>query len=191
MPAAAELARQHQCGVLLAERAVGADGEQTLAAALAAGRDRNSRRRAAHVDQSAAETPCGGVELAIVGEACVHAADDIEPGFERLDQRRHPFGVQRAAAIGDADDERLRAARVRLGRFQTRQAGSDRRSRQRVFADAFLGRPVAQAERRLRVRRLGDVAEKQQVRARNVDGDRRPGRCALLSRSGSQGGSSS
>ena len=67
LPAAAEFARQHQCGVLLAERAVGADGEQTLAGALAAGRDRNARRRATYVDEAAAETSCGGVELAIVG----------------------------------------------------------------------------------------------------------------------------
>ena len=80
--------------------------------------------------------------------------------------------IERAAAVGDADDQRARAARVGLSRPQVRQAGGHGRSRQRVFADALVRRPVAQPERGLRVRGIGGVAEEQQVRARDVDDHR-------------------
>src|SRR5678810_594630 len=69
-----EFTSQHQCGVFLAERAVRADSEQTLPAALAARRDRNSRGRAAHVDEPSTETFSGSVELAIVGEYALSQA---------------------------------------------------------------------------------------------------------------------
>src|SRR3546814_16956059 len=42
---------QRERGIFLAERAVGADGEQSFAAAPAPGADRDARRRRAPVDQ--------------------------------------------------------------------------------------------------------------------------------------------
>ena len=52
---------------------------------------------------------------------------------------------------------------------EARQAGGDRRLRQREFADAQVPRPVAQAERGLREAGLGDVPEEQQVRLRQLE----------------------
>ena len=58
-----------------------------------------------------------------VAEAHVHAGDDVEPRFQRHDEARYPFGFQDAADVGDADDDRPRAAGMRFTRRQPRQAG--------------------------------------------------------------------
>src|SRR5690348_5574390 len=51
----AQGARQREGSVLLPERAVGSDSEQSLAAALAAAGDRNTVWRGAHLDQAASQ----------------------------------------------------------------------------------------------------------------------------------------
>ncbi len=164
-----ERAREGEGGVFFAERAVGADGEQALAGALLAGSDRDIRRRRADVDKAAAVTRRRSFQLRRIGQTRVHAADDVEAGFERFEQRRDPAVVNRAADIGDADHEPARAARNGLARREERQARGDGRAA-RPFADAALAGPVAQAERGLGVAGFGGVAEEQQVRLRqNLD----------------------
>ena len=163
--AAAQCPRDRERRVFLAERAVRADGEQALAGALAAGADRDVRGRLADVDEPPAEPLGRRLELARGGELAVHAGDDVEARLEGLDKARNPVRLQYAAGVGDADDERARAACMRLLRREPRQAGCDRRSGHRELADAEVPRPVTQAERGLRVAGVGDVAEKQQVAA--------------------------
>ena len=123
----------------------------------------------AHVDQPPAEPPRALGEQWLGGEAVVHAADDVEPGLQRLDQRRPPVGRNHAAAIGDADHQRPRAARRRLGRGQEGQAGGHGRAGQGIFPDTFVGGPVVQAERGLGVAGVGRIAEEEQVGGGQVE----------------------
>ena len=67
-----EGAGERERGVLLAERAVGADGEQALAGALAPGRDRDARGWRPDVDEAATGARGRGFQSRYVGElACM------------------------------------------------------------------------------------------------------------------------
>ena len=181
MPRSAKRARDRERGIFLAERAVGADGEQPLAAALQPGRDRDVRRAASRTSISRRPSRSRGrASSGNLGEPGVHAADDVEPGFERLDQRRQPAVGDEAAGIGDADDQRARApCRAPRPAMSFGRPVRDRRARQREFADAALARPVAQAERGLGIARLDRVAEKQEVGLRQRELQRIVGRPCL------------
>ena len=160
-----ERPRNRESGVLLAERAIGSDSQQALAAALAPTRDRNIPWRRTHVDEAAVIAFRGRRKRGRGREPRVHATDDVEPGHQRFEQRGHPAIQDSAPDIGDADHHRACAACSRLRRCQLRQPDADR-IRERQLADALLACPVTKAERRLGVAGLRNVAEKQQVRSR-------------------------
>ena len=130
------------------------------------GTDRNILRRSADVDQAPAEPRRRGLELRHIGQSLVHAADDVEAGLERFDQRRDPAVVDDATGIGDADHESTRAAGARFLRRQPRQTGRDRGACARPFTDDAVTGPVAKTKRSLGIAGLGRVAEEQQVRLR-------------------------
>ena len=93
----------------------------------------------------------------------MHAADDIEPGFQRLNQRIQPFRMNDATDIGNADDQRAGTAGPGLCGRKTRQAGCDQRLRQRELANAESGCPVPQAKSGFSRNRLRAIAQEQQV----------------------------
>ena len=159
-------ARQGKRRVLLADGAIGADGQKAFSRTLEAGCDRNMFRRRTHIDETAAVAFRGELQLRHVAELRVHAADDIETRLERLDERRDPIVGDDAACVGDADDERACAAGACLLRCQARQIRGDGRPRARPFTDAAIPRPVPQSEGRLGVALLRGIAQKQQIRMR-------------------------
>ena len=160
------------------ERAIGPDGKQPLAAALEAGGDWNVRGRRSNVDQAPPETLRCIAELRDLPELRVHSTYDVEPRFKRIAQRRNPGLGNEAARIGNADYKRASAPVVRFRRRQLRQSEADPGARKCILADAQFGRPVTQPERSLRKARFNGVAEKQEVRARQLPHPRvRPVRC--------------
>ena len=159
MPRAAKARVMRQRGVLLAQRAVGAHGQQALAAAPLAAGERNARRRAPHVDQAPAQARGGGAQHGNAVEPGVHAADDVQARFQRQLQVGDPAFGNEAAGIGHADHQRARAGGVRFGRRQAAQAGADRGAAAGEFAHAAFAGPVAQAEGGLGVAGLGGVAQ--------------------------------
>ena len=106
-----ECARQSERAVFFAQCAIGAHREQALAGSLAAGGNRNIRRRRAYIDEPAAAALRHAFQLRRVVELGVHAADEIESRFQRLDQRWHPALADHPARVGDAD-ERAHAHRA-------------------------------------------------------------------------------
>ena len=172
-----ERARERKRRIFLAERAVGPDRKEALAAPLRPGRDRDVLGRRADVDEPSAVAHRGVLQRRRFVEPRVHAADDVEPGRERIDQRRNPVVVDDAAGVRDADHEPARAACARFLRRKAREPGRDRRAA-RPFADDAIARPVAKAEGGLRVAGLGGVAEEQQVRLRERFDGRVPQRVA-------------
>ena len=92
---ALEGARDRERGIFLAERAIGADRQQPLAAALAAGRDRDiGRRRRGRRSAAGRAVPRRRAAAGYPASRACMPADDIEPRFERLEQRRDP-GLRR------------------------------------------------------------------------------------------------
>jgi threonine/homoserine/homoserine lactone efflux protein len=81
---------QRQRSVFLAQRTIGAHGEQPLAAALAPGADRDAGRRRAHVDQAAAGALGRFGQFRDRFQPRVHAADDVEPSLQCGHQGTHP-----------------------------------------------------------------------------------------------------
>ena len=102
-------------------------------------------------------------EQRMVGEPGVHAADEVEPGVERLDQGRQPVRRDHAAAIGDADHQRARAARRGLGRGQSGRPVVTVALGRAYSPTHLSGRPVAQAEGGLGIAGVGRIAEEQQI----------------------------
>ena len=165
-PRASKAAGDRQRGVFLAQRAVGADGQQALAGpaltpvpiGMPAGGTRTSNSR---------RPSCGRLrrQLGMVVEPHVHAADDVEPGFERLDQRRDPGRADEAAAIGDADHDRARALRAPPRPASAGQAGGHAsRSGSAYSPTHFSGAQSRRPERGLGIAGLG--------RSRRGTGDR-------------------
>src|SRR3546814_20402175 len=87
------------------------DLEQPLAAALAPGAHRNLPGRDTDVDQLPAEAPCRFGQFGNIGEARVHAGDQVEPGLSRLDQRTEPTGVENPPTICDPEPTRTATGR--------------------------------------------------------------------------------
>ena len=77
-------ARQSKRRILFADGAIGADGEQALARALAARGDGNVGRRSSHVDEPPAVAVRGVLEARNRGELRMHAADQVESCLERF-----------------------------------------------------------------------------------------------------------
>ena len=121
-------------------------------------------RRRSHVDQSTSMPLSCNSQRRRVSESRVHAADDIEPRLQCTEQMRQPAVDDLAADVRDADHHRASARRARLRGTQARQPERDGAVRARPLADATLARPIAKAECRLRIRRLGHIAEEQQIR---------------------------
>ena len=155
---------QRQRGVLLAQRAIGADGEQPLAAALAC-RSPTVRPCGGGARRSAARRSAarGLAQAGTIRQSRMHAADDVQPGLHRRDQRgTQPAGMTPPAVATPITSDRAPAARPpRPGQLRqprsTVPPGSANSPMQRS------ARPVAQAEGGLGVAGFGRVAEEQQI----------------------------
>src|SRR3546814_18089378 len=88
---------QRQRRIFLTERAVGADGQQPLAAPPPATCDRQPPRRRAYIDETATVRVRDLPKPRIVAEPVMRPADEIEPAFESFDQLGKPGSADRAA----------------------------------------------------------------------------------------------
>src|SRR3546814_14712135 len=88
---------QRQRRIFLTERAVGADGQQPLAAPPPATCDRQPPRRRAYIDETATVRVRDLPKPRLVAEPVMRPADEIEPGFESFDQIGNPGLADRAA----------------------------------------------------------------------------------------------
>ena len=116
-----ETAGQAQCRVHLADRTIGADGQQTIAGARFAVADRNARLRVAYVVELAAEQPRCFHQPRFVLEALVQPRGDVEPRFHRGDGIGDQIVAERAAGIGDAEDQGPRTCGGGLREIHPRQ----------------------------------------------------------------------
>ena len=162
-PPAAQRPSQRQGGVFLAQRAVGSDGQQSPAGALATRSDRDVRGRDAKVDQTRAAARRRRDEGGKGGEAHVHPAHQVQPRLGRLRQCRHPVIGYEAATVADRHDHRPGARPRGGGGIHSGQAEIERPVAQHPLGQTLVPRPVAQAERRLGVAGLGHVAGEQQI----------------------------
>ena len=108
----------------LADRAVGADGQDhVLARAVgpADGRLLAARRPAVVDDRDAGGLGRGG-ELGVVADERVQPGQDVEAGRDRLEDRPAPGAGQLAAGRGDPDEQGRRGA-ARSGRGPARRRG--------------------------------------------------------------------
>ncbi len=185
LPGCAEVDRAAAClecprnckgRVLLAERTVGADGEQALAAALAASGDRDvgggtrtSMRRRPR--RAAAADRLRHIAQAWRAARSPDRAPPPEPPTSSGTQRSLITPPTLATPMTSPRAPRARAS----VRRKARQPGGDRGFRAPPLADAAIGYPVTQPEGRLGERRLGRIAEEQQIRIRQARG-----RCRLL-----------
>ncbi len=99
-----ERLRDRKRGVLLAQGAIGSDRQESLTTALTTTGGRNASRWRADVDQTTPVTLGGCNQRRRVDEPGVHASHQIEPGFQRFEQRRHPAVENAPAHVGHADD---------------------------------------------------------------------------------------
>ncbi len=173
---AAQRPGQGQRRVFLAQRAVGAYRQQALAAALAAAGGGQSRRRTPHVDQPHAARTRRFGQAGDFGQGRMHAADDVQTGFDRLEQGGNPGRGHLAANRSDADHQRGRAPGGRGGGFQFRQIQADGAARQAPLAQAGLRGPVPEAEGGLGLGMVLDLSQEQQVGPAHRD------RCSMLRR---------
>src|SRR5689334_4736915 len=99
-----------ESGVLLAERAIRADGEQALASAWSSSGNRDQRRWDAHIHEIAAAAFRDCLDFGVLREPHVHATHNVEAGMQALHEAGDPFRGQHPTAVGDADDDRPRSA---------------------------------------------------------------------------------
>src|SRR3546814_17218083 len=103
-----ESAGESKRRIFLAERAIRADRQQPLPAALAAGRDAQLRRRRADVDQPPPVAIGGLGQRRNIPKPTVHSAPDIEPRLPCPHHRRPPAPRDHAPFIVKPDDTRPR-----------------------------------------------------------------------------------
>ena len=131
--------------VLLADGAVGAHRQQTLAAALAASRRGEDGVRMAHVEELAAKAVGGLGDGRHVAQPGVQAAGYVQSRFQRGDDGGVPVLGQGAAGIDGADDQRLRALRGGFGDADIVDAEVRAAAGQSVLADDDARSPIDDA----------------------------------------------
>src|SRR3546814_18201187 len=89
--------------------------QQSLAAPLAPGGDRDRRRRCANVDQPPAGAPRRFDERGDARQSRVNPADDVEPRLHRLDQPGDPGIADDPALVPDPDPPGRRPRPARHG----------------------------------------------------------------------------
>lgn len=109
-----------------------------------------------------------------VAEPHMEAVRDVHAGLDRLDDDVHPVVGQRAAGIDHPDHQRLRAGRDRRGDVHVLQADIRAAAFHAHLADAPVAPPVDDAGGGFGRKLVRGVAQKQQVRLRDLhDGPRR------------------
>ena len=168
-------AGQRQRGIFLAERAIGADGEQPLAGAFFARSHRKAPVGMADIMKVPAMARRRLRQFGHAGQPRVHAADDIEPGRQRCHQRRHPFRANLAAHRRHTDQQALRAGRHRRDRVKIGQPQIDRAARQPPLPGTGLGSPVAHPQPGLGIAHRHHRAKEDQIGQANVHARRSGG----------------
>jgi hypothetical protein len=144
-------------------RNVGADGQQPAPGALHSRSNRNTRRRRTHIEQPAVVLVGRRLQTRQARQSHMHARHEIQSRLQCLEERAMPARRNVAARVRDADHHAASTASRRGPGIELRQAQRDSRAGQRVFTDATIAGPIAQAERRLRETGFDDVAEEQQM----------------------------
>jgi hypothetical protein len=144
-----ELALERQGRVHLADRTVGADGQQPLAGATVALADAEMRRRLADVEQLQPGCRRGRADVGMARQPLMQPGCDIEAGVQRGDHIGDGARAHHAAGVGNADDQGLRALRHSLGEIQMRQPERNGAARAAMLADAQFGPPHRDAARGL------------------------------------------
>src|SRR4051794_34591902 len=161
---ALESAGEGQRAVFFTQRTVRTDCQQTLPGSLAAVRHRNVGRGYTDVYQSPTEARRSRSQRLNVLELRVHSADELETHTQCFQQGGHPVFLDDSAVIRDSDDEAACTFLARFPRRYSRQARCDLSVAARPFADAALGRPVAQPERCFGEEGFLRVAQEHEIR---------------------------
>jgi hypothetical protein len=162
--APAHLALERQRGVHLADRAVGADGEQALAGTLDPVADAEALARMAHVEQPLAETLGPVAELRQVAEPAVQPGGDVVAEIERPLEDVEPGLGDHPAAVGHADDQAARAGLAGLQQAHLGEPEVGPAAVETQLAETPLGPPMGDPGRRLGGELVRCVAEKHQIR---------------------------
>ena len=72
----------------------------------------------------------------------MHAADNVETRFERLNEHRSPARRDDATAVGDRDHERTRPLSYGLGRSEARQPSGNGAAGSNALAYTLVARPI-------------------------------------------------
>ena len=102
-----------------------------------------------------------------IGRAAMQAAGEIHAQLQRLDQGLGPTAADHAAAIGDADDDRLHPRGLGLLQGHVRDFQIGLAARQAQLARAPIGAPVNDALGRLGRKLIMRLAEEHQIGMRN------------------------
>ena len=152
-----------QCGEHLADRAVGADGEQAPARPLDAVSDGIVAVGEAGIDEAGAG-PFGALgQTGNIAQALVQTAGEIVAEVDAIVQRVAPEVGDDAAAVGDADDEGAGAQGVGFAQRLVGQAEVGVAVGQVQLAGAPVGAPVGNAGGGFGGELIGGVAQEEQV----------------------------
>ena len=108
--------RNRKRRIFLAQRAIGSDGQETLARSLPSAGHRNTSRWLADVDQPAAVAFRRRRKARNIVQPGMHAAHDVETGSQRFFECRNPAFRNEPARVRNADDERACAGLTCPGR---------------------------------------------------------------------------
>ena len=149
--------------VHLADRTVGAHGQQALARARLAAGHLELLGRVAHVEELAAMLLGGGLEHRHVGQLLVQTAGEVHAELQRAVQHVDPLGRDAAAAIGDADDHRLHPGLGGLLHGHVGQAEVGLAARQAELAETPFRAPLRHALSRLGGQLIGRIAQEEKI----------------------------
>src|SRR5690606_32628437 len=127
--------------VHLADRAVGAHGEQPVPRTWPAGADGKPRRRLAKIEQRASGVCSRLPDFRVIAQSLVQAGCDMKPRFERRNDFPHGSRAHGAASVRFTEDEGLRAAPDGLLIVEVLETQSEGTTREPALAEAQFAAP--------------------------------------------------
>lgn len=162
--------KRERC-VFLADRAIGADGQQSAPASPRPGADRQGDARGKVPDIVDPAAQCGGPrrDLGAVHQPVMKARREIEPGIERAEQYRQPIVGYPAAERRDADHQRPCTRGRSLGDGKGGKVDRHAAVWQTNLRHTPFAAPVQEPQCGLRIETIRYVANKQRIGTRDVE----------------------
>ena len=124
------------------------------------------------INQPSTQTCCSLLQARHLVQPGMHSTDNVQSRLQRFNQKRNPTLTDGPTDVGNANDQRARAASMRFLRGQPGQTRGDGRSFAGPFTRTAVGSPVTQPERGLGIGGLSRIAEKQKVGFRQIHSSR-------------------